>query len=91
MKKLFILIAIFFCSCTATDNSITKVDAEIVQATLSNGCYVEFMKFTYEGHDYLTDYGRDFVYHLPSCSCYNKVTLILDTDSSFESNRLFDN
>lgn len=79
MKKLFVLIVMLFCSCTAVDDSVTTINAETIKVTLSNGCYTNYVKFTYKGHDYLTDYHNDFLYHLPSCPCYqSRPKSILD-------------
>lgn len=69
MRKLLILIAILFYSCTASDDLNTQVNAEVIRITLPNGCYQDYIKFTYEGHEYLTDYRSEILYHLPSCSC----------------------
>lgn len=78
MKKILFIIGIFFCSC-ASNVSPTQVNAEIVRVTFPNGCYSDYIKFTYEGHEYLTNYGSEFLYHLPSCSCHQpQLKSILD-------------
>lgn len=37
-----------------------------------------FYQFTYKGHEYITNCGCDFVYHMPSCPCKSGVRSILD-------------
>lgn len=58
----------FFCSCTSS-NPPTQVNAEVIRITLPNGHYQDYVKVTYEGHEYLTDYRSEFFYHLQSCPC----------------------
>lgn len=69
MKKILFIIGIFFCSC-AGNIPPTQVNAEIIRVTLPNGCYSDYVKFTYEGHEYLTDYRSEIFYHLQSCPCH---------------------
>lgn len=69
MKKLLLIISMLFCSC-ASNNSATQVNAEVIRVTLPNGCYQDYIKFTYEGHEYLTDYGSEILHHLSSCPCH---------------------
>lgn len=70
MRKLFVLIAILFYSCAASDSLSTSVNAEVIRITLPNGCYQDYVKVIYEGHEYITDWRSEFWYHLPSCPCY---------------------
>lgn len=69
MKKILLVISIFLCSCD-NSNSPTKVNAEVLRITLPNGSYQDYVKFTYDRHEYMTDYRSEFLYHLPSCPCY---------------------
>lgn len=83
MKKILFIIGMFFCSCadniTPTQVNAEIVNAEIVRVTLPNGCYSDYVKFTYEGHEYLTDYQSKIFYHLPSCPCHQpQLKNILD-------------
>ena len=83
-KLLFILVILTMVSCCPTDNTETvKISSTRIDVALT-GSYL--YQFTYKGHDYITNYGYDFFYHIPSCPCHNKISSILDTDSSLEIN-----
>lgn len=82
MKTILLIISIFLCSCVSivdNGNSPTQVNAEIIRVILPNGYYSDYVKFTYEGHEYLTDYRSKIFYHLQSCPCHQpQLKSILD-------------
>lgn len=101
-KLLFILSVLTIVSCCPAESTETiTVGTSTIKTTetikipsvridiVKTGSY--FYHFTYEGHEYITNYGCDFIYHIPSCPCRNRVTSILDVDSSLETSSLFDN
>lgn len=98
-RLLFILGVLIMVSCCPTESVGTITIETNKEETLEipstridvrrTGSY--FHQFTYKGHEYITNYGCDFIYHMPSCPCRNRVTSILDVDSSLETSSLFDN
>lgn len=97
MQKLFLILSVLtIVSCGHVESTeIGSTPAETTQTVkvpciridVKNTGYYLY-QFKYEGHDYITDYKCSFVYHLSSCSCRSKES-ILDTNSLFESNSLF--
>lgn len=101
MYKLIFTICIFLgvssCTTEGTEIEITATNTT-EEITIKPSARINirntasyFHRFTYDGHEYLTNTNCDILYHLLSCPCHNKTSSILDNHSLFKSDNLFDN
>lgn len=75
-RLLFILSVLIMVSCCPTE-SVDTITIETNQIDV-RGTTSYFYQFTYKEHEYITNFGCDFVYHMPSCPCKSGVRSILD-------------